>query len=632
MAIQQILFAMESDWRLPNLSDLPKWSAAPQVGLDIETCDPQLKKLGVGVRRDGYIVGVSFAIGQQAWYLPVAHGIGENLDPQKVYQYLRDQAESYTGEIVGANLQYDLDYLAQQGIVFRKARISDVQVAEALIDENQFRYSLASIASRRGLSGKDEQLLSEAASDYKFNKKGELWKLPAKYVGPYAEEDALLPLKILDLQKKDIAEQGLQRVWDLESALLPVLLKMRRRGVRIDTSRLSEIEQRMLSIEQVQAAHISELTGTAFTADLITKDRLLATLVERTTGVQLPLTDKGHKSVDKHVLSSIDHALARAILKCRRANKIRTTFVKSIRSHMVNGRIHCSFHQLRRERHDGGLQGAAYGRLSSTDPNLQQQPVRDEIAEDWRCIYLPDEGGVWCCNDYSQQEPRILLHWASVCAEKLLLESHRTREVVEAAVQRYHADPSMDSHQMMSELTGLPRKEAKQLYLALCYGRGTRSLAVDLGLPTEIIRHRGRNIEVAGVETMKIHETFNERAPYVRWMAELAETRVREQGFLTTFSGRRCRFTKDNLGNYEFTHKSLNRLIQGSAADQGKQAMVDADRAGFRLQLQVHDEIDQTVSGREEAEALADVMRKSIPLRVPVKVDTELGPNWGDIE
>lgn len=630
--IQPLLFEPASDWSPPSLDDLPCWADFRQVGLDIETCDPDLKKLGPAVRRNGFIAGVSFAVDDKGWYLPIAHGIGSNLNRDSVIRYLKDQAEDYRGEIVGANLQYDLDYLAQYGVIFRHARIRDVQVAEALINELHDRYSLQAIAERRGFDGKNEELMDHALREHRFHGKGDIWKLPAKYVAPYAEQDAILPLKILAQQQQDIDEQGLQRVFDLESDLLPVLLKMRRRGVRIDFDRLAQIEQRMLDTELRLAAHINELTPLGFSHEDINKASVVGRILEN-DGVTLPRTKTDKHNVDKFVLEALDTKLSRAILKARRANKIRTTFVASIRRHSVDGRIHCTFNQLRKQREDGDIVGAAFGRISSSLPNLQQQPVRDDLAEDWRCIYLPDEGGEWACLDYSQQEPRILLHWANATASKKLMAFDATRKVVEEAVERYWSDPSTDSHSMMAELTGLPRKQAKTLFLGLCYGMGGVKLAESLGLPTSTLTRRdGEVIRCAGEEALDVLSTFNKRLPYVDWLGRVCEARVRKYGYLTTLSGRRCRFPEDELGNRQWTHKALNRLIQGSAADQTKEAMVLADKAGFRPQLQVHDELDLTVETRAEAEELAALMKEAVPLSLPSKVDIEIGPNWGDIK
>jgi len=418
----------------------------------------------------------------------------------------------------------------------------------------------------------------------------------------------------------------------LESALLPVLVKMRRRGVRIDFDRVGEIEQRMLNVEQVQAAYVRDLTGQYISPDDINKATLIAKLL-KSQGVEVPKTETGKPNVDRAVLETVNTPASLALLKMRRANKIRTTFVASMRRHAVNGRIHCTFNQLRRERESGDMVGAAFGRISSSLPNLQQQPVRDDLAEDWRTIYLPDGDGEWACLDYSQQEPRLLLHWASAATSQMLMPTSKTRRAVERAVALYQNDPKTDSHTMMSELTGLPRKQAKVLFLGLCYGMGGVKLAESLGLETGThTLASGKIIRSAGEDALDILDKFDAKVPHVKWMAKHTALDIKEKGYLRTLSGRRCRFPKDDLGNYEWTHKSLNRLIQGSAADQTKRAMVAADAEGYRLQLQVHDELDLTVKSRSEAEGLAEIMRECTPLDVPSAVDIEIGPSWGEIE
>jgi DNA polymerase I-like protein with 3'-5' exonuclease and polymerase domains len=638
---QSILFQPDSDWRLPSMAALPtRWQRYSKIGLDIETCCPDLHTLGPAVRRNGFIAGVSFAVDDEAkrsWYLPVAHALGPNLDREAVMQYLRDQAAEFTGEIVGANLQYDIDYLAQYGVVFKRATFRDVQVAAALINELEDGYSLNTIAERNGFGGKTEDLLGEAAGAFRLDKKKDMWRLPAKFVGPYAEDDAALPLKIFEKQQKQIDIQNLQNVFDLESKLLPVCVKMRRRGVKVDFDKLAEIELRMLEIEQVQCAYIKELTGVNFGIEDINKAAVTGPLLEEHCGCVLPRTPKsGAFKVGKEVLAAIDTPLSHAIAKQKRANKIRTTFVASIRKHSVEGRIHCTFTQLRKQREDGDTVGAAFGRLSSSTPNLQQQPVRDPYSHDWRCIYLPDDGGTWGCLDYSEQEPRTLLHWAGFTAECCLPKSHTIRKAVEKSLRKYWEDPRVDGHQMMADLIGWTGKEgrtrAKAVLLGLCYGMGGVKLAGALGMKTILIRGRDKKLrEAPGPDTIEILDTFNARLPYVNWMAKVAEKKVKEQGYLTTLSGRRCRFPQDDCGNYEWTHKSLNRLIQGSAADQTKTAMVEADRQGFKLQLQIHDELDLTIHSPQEAELLAELMREVIPMRCPSKVDVEVGASWGQI-
>jgi DNA polymerase I-like protein with 3'-5' exonuclease and polymerase domains len=256
---------------------------------------------------------------------------------------------------------------------------------------------------------------------------------------------------------------------------------------------------------------------------------------------------------------------------------------------------------------------------------MQQQPARDEeIGPMWRRIYIPDEGGIWAACDYSQQEPRMLIHFAELCGLNKASE----------AADRYRNDPSTDNHQMMADLAGVSRKQAKIIFLGACYGMGEKKLCKDLGLPTKVITLKnGRRIEVAGDEGKHIFDTFHSRLPFVRQLENLCEERAKKNGYISTLLGRRCRFPRDEDGlNYDWTHKALNRLIQGSSADQTKRAMVEADRAGHHLQLQVHDEIDLTVDSREEAERLGELMENVVEMRVPSKVDVETGPSWGEVE
>lgn len=641
--IQQPLFRPDVTYEPPRISGLPNWSGASRVSIDIECRDDKLKTLGVGVRRGGYICGYSFAIEDgPAEYVPIRHAGGDNVgNPKAALQYLRDQAKVFTGSICGAGLQYDLDYLAEQDIVFRQAEwFRDCQIAEPLLDELQFSYSLESIAERRGLPGKDETMLRDAASAYGIDPKSEMWKLPARYVAQYGIQDARLPLQLLRRQEREIEEQDLWGVYDLESRLLPVLVKMRRRGVRIDFDKLEKVEEWALEEEQTKLAEVYHHTGVRINVGDVNKPNGYAAALQA-IGVDVPKTDQGKWSVDKELLESIDHPVAKALGRARKVNKLRCTFAKSVREHAIGDRIHCTFNQLRKTKDDGSNEamGARYGRLSCVLPNLQQQPSRDDFAKMWRSIYIPDEGAIWSCNDFSQQEPRWLVHYAELCHlnPKLRFDSPSAH----IAAEKYRTDPTTDNHTMMARIvyglldneepTKTQRTNAKIIYLGLCYGMGGGKLARSLGLPTKwIMSRRGFRIEVAGTEAQAVLDLFNARAPFVKQMAKQCEAVGTRKGYITTVSGRRCRFPEKDAGGYDWTHKALNRLIQGSSGDQTKEAMVQADAAGFRIQLQVHDELDHSAEHRKEAEELGQLMRESIIANVPFKVDTEIGPSWGE--
>lgn len=647
MSIQKPLFAPKTAWKPPEMASLPSWSEAKRICIDLETKDPQLTTLGPGVRRGGKIIGVGFAIEDgPAAYLPIGHAHGQNLPEDRVLEYLRDQARVFGGVITGANLSYDMDYLTEYGVDLWHCEWRDsMSVAEPLLNELHYSYSLDAVATRRGYPGKNEALLKAAADAFRVDPKKEMWKLPPEYVGPYAEQDVRLPLQLLRAQEKEMEDQDLWSIYMLECRVTKVLLKMRRRGVRISFDRLAQVEQFLLEREQELVAKIKHTSGIGITS--LNSSQQLANVLA-TVGFKCPKTKTGKPSVTRDVLARVNHDLARDILRARQFNKLRTTFVKSIRSHAIGDRIHCSFHQLKNQSDDGDdTKGAAFGRLSSSDPNLQQQPARDpELGPLWRSIYLPDEDGTWVCADFSSQEPRLTIHYAEAagCAGG--------REAAESC----RTDPNWDNHCMTAEMMFEEfdrsayeagehhpkfkamkklRGDGKEIFLGKNYGMGGAKLCRKLGLPT--VRKvtswsDGREVEVAGEEGQALIDRFDSRVPYVKQLAKRTQKAVQRKGFIRTILGRRCRFRRDAKGHWEDLHKALNRLIQGSAADQTKRAMVMADEAGIPLQLQVHDEFDFTEHDPKQSEQLAQIMVDAVKLNVPTVVDIEKGPSWGEIK
>lgn len=626
------------------------------MAVDVETRDDHLTTLGIGTRRGGYIVGYAFAIEDgPKHYLPVRHDGGDNLDAEQVRRYMQAQAKAFKGDLVGAHLSYDMEHMEYDGVSFSRDDVKwrDVQVAEPLIDELQDRYSLKHLLERYGLPGKDEDKLREAAAAYGLDPKKGLWRLPARFVGDYAEADVDRPLKLLRKQERKIDDEELWDIWNLETDVLPVLVRMRMRGVKVNLEKLANIERWSIAEEQQALDKVRHETGIRVALGDVWKAEALAPALEA-IGVDMKYTAQGKVSIKKDILADLKHPVADAIAWARKVNKLRTTFAASIRRYMVNGRIHCTFNQIAREDDElnpgaaSDVRGARYGRLSCVDPNMQQQPSRDEFAKMWREIYEPEDGCEWCSNDYSQQEPRWTTHFAAICRKGLGFEG------AAAACQAYHDDPKLDNHDFMAKITGLKRKFAKNLYLGLCYGEGGAKLARDLGLPTRWAlagRGRGRGLdfyatrdeaiqerqtrgegfifEAAGEEAQKVIDAFNERAPYIKQVADFAKERAEKNGFIVTAGGRKLHFPMKNDGGYDWTHKALNRIIQGTSADQTKKALVVLDRNGHFLQLQVHDEIAASVKSRDEGYAIAEVMKNVMPARVPFRVDSEFGPSWG---
>jgi len=669
--VQEPLFARKAEWRPTPVVDLPDWPTDGRVAVDCETCDPQLRKMGPGVRRDGFIAGTAFAIdGGPTYYLPTRHLLGDNLPLEEVQRYLRAQAARFRGDLCGANLPYDLDYLAEDGVAFGgEVRHRDVQVSAPLLYELHSNYSLESIAQRAGLAGKDETLLVAAARDRGLDPKAELWKLPARFVGAYAEQDTRLPLEILRLHEPEIDRQGLRRVYDLESAVLPVLLKMRRRGVRIDFDQLDKIEAWSLATERLALDEIKRVTGLRLAPGEIASTGPLAPVL-RAIGVVLPKTEKTLKDrIDVEVLDAINHPLAAKIKLARKVVKLRTTFISGVRRYATNGRLHTTFNQLRSQKdyEADGAGGAAYGRLSSVNPNLQNQPAREDFPIPWRSIYLPEEGAYWSSPDFSSQEPRLFVHLAIERGRQMLGDA--AFESAKALAARYHSDPDMDFHRETAAATHnrVPRKDAKTIGLGLAYGMGEAQLCASIKLPTSfavwdsknkckvyadedkvrfdaLCQERSQQMAArgeqgspcwpaAGKEGREVLQRFDEGVPFLKKLAKLYSSRAEEMGAVRTISGRLCHFPQSRgkgRGKYEFTHKGFNRAVQGSAGCQTKQALVDMDRAGLHIMLQIHDEVPVSVADLEEAKRAAQVMEQAWPLHVPSRVDYSIGKNWAE--
>jgi DNA polymerase I-like protein with 3'-5' exonuclease and polymerase domains len=667
--MQLPLITPEGNWRPPRLADLPQdWNAVKRIGFDTETRDEELKKMGCGARRPGcYMVGFSVALEYgPSFYVPLRHDGGDNVeDPEQALAYLRHQTKNFRGQVVGANIQYDLDYLAEEGGWFDQAEyIRDVQIADPLIYELHMSYSLQNIAERFSLPGKDQSLLAEAARAYGVDPKGGLWRLPARYVGPYAEQDAQLPLQLLRLQERRIDALDLWNIYNLESQVTPVLVKMRRRGVLVNYDHLVKMEDWARGEEKVSLDFVERETGYQVGVGNVWKAEAMAEPLKR-MGIEVPVTAQGSDSIDKDFLSGIKHPVAQALARARKVNKLRTTFGASVRRYMINGRIHCTFNQIAvDDGTGGGMKGARYGRLSCVDPNLQQQPSRDEFAKDWRKVYIPEPGQLWASNDYSQQEPRWTTHFAAVYP----FEDSWVSEAANRAAQVYIDDPNADNHDTMTRIVygdafvasadkatyKRARSNCKLIYLGLCYGEGGAKLCDDLGYPTRwsaaykngrerVVEYYDREEEAravqqekgafvwrsAGEEGQRILDQFNENAPFIGKLAKAAEAIAKVKGEVKTIMGRRLHFPQQADG-YQWTHKALNRVIQGSSADQTKKALVEIDRAGHFIQLQVHDEITASVEDESEARAIAEIMRNCVPAKVPFKVDTECGSSWGD--
>ena len=618
----------EPDWGCP--SEYPDLSHYKTIAVDLETRDPNLMTLGPGwPRNDGYVVGIAIAAGDRSWYFPIRHERGQNMDPKFTIKWLKKQMSTPNVTKLFHNATYDVGWLLAEGVEVQ-GPIIDTMIAAPLIDENRFSYSLNNLGFDYVGERKSERSLRAAAESFGLDPKGEMWRLPAKYVGDYAEQDAALTLRLWERLRTLINKQDLHHIFNLETSLIPLMIKMRANGVRVDLDRTEQVKEKLTERCAELTKQIKHLTGVEvnpWASSSVAK-------VFDSLGLSYPMTEseKPSPSFKKAYLQSHPHEVAQMIVKLREFDKAGGTFIESILRHEHKGRIHTEFHQLR---NDGG--GTVTGRFSSSNPNLQQIPARDpDIRQMIRGLFIPEEGTQWGSFDYSSQEPRLLVHFAASMPDAM------RHPVVDTIVNEYNTG-DVDLHQMVADIAGIKRKEAKVVNLGIMYGMGKAKLASQLS--------------ISEAEAAQLLDTHKEKVPFVRQLATIASKRAEENGQIRTLLGRVCRFD-----NYEpktfgysqalpleeavkkygsvaglkraFTYKALNKLIQGSAADQTKKAMADCYEAGLTPLLTVHDELCFSIESDDQAKQIKDIMENGLSdiLKVPSKVDFEAADDWGGIE
>ena len=616
------------DWNIPpEFPDLTKY---PQIAIDLETCDPNLMTMGPGwARKDGFIVGIAVAAGDNAWYFPIRHENGHNMDPKMTLKWLRKQMATPHIDKLMHNATYDAGWLLAEGVEVQ-GRIIDTMVAAPLVDENRFSYSLNNLGRDYIDMRKDEKMLRAAAKDWGIDPKADMWRLPPSYVGAYAEQDAFMTMKLWDRLKTEITSQELTHIFDLETSLIPLMVQMRANGVRVDIDKADIAKKGLQEKVAELKADIKHKTGVAiepWAADSVRQ-------VFDALNLSYPKTDAGAASFTKQYLNAHPHEVCQQIVKLREFDKADSTFIDSILRHSHKGRIHTEFHQLRSD--DGGT---VTGRFSSSNPNLQQIPARDpDIKKLIRGLFIPEDGTKWGSFDYSSQEPRLLVHFAASMPDNM------RSPVVDTIVEEYHKG-DVDLHQMVADIAGITRKQAKVVNLGIMYGMGVGKLAAQLGVSNE--------------EAKSIIEEHRDKVPFVKQLATVASSQGEKHGQIRTILGRKCRFhlwepttygynkpmpledaRKEYGGSLRraFTYKALNKLIQGSAADQTKKAMADCFAEGLVPMLTVHDELCFSVENEEQSAKIKEIMETGLPLKIPSKVDDDipalrgLPNNWGEVE
>ena len=618
--MQSPLFKAQTEWVEPDT--FPDLSKYDEIAIDFETKDPDLKTKGsASCRGIGDVVGIAVAVCNWSGYYPIAHENGPNMNRKQVLGWFEDVLKTPALKIFH-NAVYDVLWIRRLGLTVH-GTIVDTMTIASLVNENRFRYDLNSVAKEYTGLGKNESALNMAAKEWGVDPKAEMYKLPAMYVGEYAEKDAEITLALWQELKKEINMQDLHTIVTLEQQVFPCLVDMKWKGVRVSEDQVDVLEKKLQATYDLCIKRIKAATGIS---PEIWAAKSIAKVCDK-LGVKYDRTEKtGAPSFTKNSFARSKNLVVKSIATARQMDKLKNTFLHSIRNFVYNGRIHSDIHQLR-----GDQGGTVTGRLSYSHPNLQQLPNYSPIGMGIRSIFIPEEGCQWGCFDYSQQEPRLVIHYA--------MNTPGVTGLGEIVAQYEKGDA--DFHQIVADIADLERREAKTINLGLFYGMGQAKLQAQLGID---------DTDTAKALLKKYHSAV----PFVKQLIKSVMDRAQRKGRIRTLGGRYCRFdmwepkqfgmhkpltfeqaeTEIGIGNMKraFTYKALNKLIQGSAADMTKQAMINLHKEGIVPMVQLHDELDISVENEKQSNKIIEIMKDAIPLDIPNKVDYEPGADWGSID
>ena len=651
---------------VPQLSDLDL-TDIDLVAIDLETYDPNLKTKGLGaVRKDGFVTGIAIATKNQTLYFPIAHAMTDNLPVEETWNYLNEKVfKNKDIRKVFHNAMYDVCWIRSATGDMPQGQLLDTMIAASVIDETRMRYSLDSIS---------KDYLNEAKYKYDLAEKSlaecgikdpmsNMHKLPYSLVKDYAEQDVNLTLKLWNLFEKKLDEvlytkinedgskelKSCRQIFELETKLFPCLVDMKFKGVKIDVEKAKTLGKLLEKRRDNLVKIIKKRTGIDVE---IWAASSIKHLLDHQKITKYKKTKAGLPQLPKDFLKTHENRFLRMIVKARECDKAKGTFVEGLLEFVHEGRIHADINQIRS---DQG--GTVTGRFSMSNPNLQQIPSRGIIGKKMRELFLPEDGCVWGSFDYSQQEPRIVVHYAL----KLGLPGTDT-------LKNEFNKEDADFHQIVADMAQISRTMAKTINLGLFYGMGKIKLASELNLTrpkanalfaeyhakVPFVRRLSQDL-IEFAEEHKLLFTLKDRfCRFNKW-----ETRNREwnntinryepvpiltrEGAETAFKAELLEKFKDNVAdNYmqdfdryykpAFTYKALNRLIQGSAADMTKKAMVDLYEKGILPQIQIHDELCLSIKNDNDALIVKETMEQAIPLEVKNKVNYKKGKNWGDIK
>ena len=664
---------------VPQIKELDL-SGVDTVAVDLETYDPNLRTKGSGaITGDGYVCGIAVATHKQTFYFPIKHSMTDNLNVKDTWDSLNKlifQNEKIAK--VFHNAMYDVCWIRATTGLMLKGPVYDTMIAASVLDENRMKYSLDSLSkdylgdTKYKWDLRDKSISQYGISDPMSN----MNKLPYVLVKDYAEQDVNLTFRLWSLFEKKLDEiiyqpkgKSPRKIFDLETRLFPCLVDMKFKGVKIDVEKTKEFGRFLERRKQKLLQIIKDKTGievNIWAAASIKKllDKLKITDYQVTPKSKMPKLPKDYLNTHKEVL-------LRLIAKARECEKANNAFVEGLLSFVHKGRIHADINQIRS---DQG--GTVTGRFSMSNPNLQQIPARGWIGERMRDIFIPEDNNTWASFDYSQQEPRIVVHYAI----KLLKDNPELKQedlpkqyrdkvkqkIIKSVTKMeefYKKDADADFHQLVADMAKIPRRQAKTINLGMFYGMGKMKLQKELNLDKD--------------EAKDLFDRYHGEVPFIKTLSQELIDFARDNELLFTLGDRFCRFNKwettkktwnNQIGRFNpvelltkeqaktkykaelleenqkddpdyknllyyyapaFTYKALNRLIQGSAADMTKTAMVNLYEQGILPHIQIHDELCISVKDDNEIIKIKNIMESALPLRIKNKVTCKKGESWG---
>jgi DNA polymerase I-like protein with 3'-5' exonuclease and polymerase domains len=573
-------------------------------------------------------------------------------DTPETLLWLNSALKNFKGRVIGHNFKYDLHMFREANVTMLSKRVNGIvwdctMIRASLINENRFTYSLDDLA-KDYLNARKLDIYADLAEKFggeptRKEQMKNLYKAPASLVAPYAKRDTRLTLDLWEVQEKIIDRVSMHKVTELERDVMYVVQTMEAQGIRIDEklvdiqikklNKIIPVKQQELNsfakmiINPNPSKSIHDLFQPKWNAQekcFITND-----------GTRIGTTQKGNPSIDSKALRAMTHPAAKMILDIRKLMKCRDTFLtKHIQNRLIKGRVFPTINQCKSDKGDAGVQGTVTGRLSYTEPALQQIPSRDkDIMEIVRKCFLPEEGQLWYRADYSQSDFRAFVHYTE---SKPLMEA-------------YAKDPKTDFHQLTADVTGIPRdprfagdSNSKQIGLGLLFSMGEGKMAKEMGMPyyeEEVTFNDGETKMIlrAGEEVTEIFKKFHEKVPGVKEFTKKATSVAKTRGYVISLMGRHLHFP-----DKRWTYRAVAYLCQSATAEFNKVKMVDTfnmiENTRSKILLTLHDELnfssDDPVLMKKVEKEMSDFHSEKarLKLKVPMIAAMNSGKNWYEVK